>query len=102
MLFQITWKVMDDKRIDCWNVFGRMTPEDDERDCGNTIKIVGRWHYLSGSGGVCIAECESAEALSSWMLNWAPICDITIQPMVQDAAARANIQSKPWFTPVQQ
>jgi len=97
MLFQISWKVLNDKKVDCWNVFGKMTPEDDLKDCGESIKIVGRWHHLSGSGGVCIAECNSAEDLNSWMLNWSPICDITVVPVVEDASARKGIQSKPWF-----
>lgn len=102
MLFQIVWKVMENKRVDCMNVFARMGPDDDAQDCGNEINVVGRWHHLSGSGGVCIAECASAEALNAWLLNWAPVCNIEVHPVVQDAEARANIQSKPWFIPEQE
>ena len=31
------------------------------------------------------------------MLNWAPICDIKVSPMVDDAMSRANLQDKPYF-----
>ena len=31
------------------------------------------------------------------MLNWAPICDIKVSPMVDDAMSRANLQGKPYF-----
>ena len=41
---------MENKRVDCMNVFARMGPDDDAQDCGNEINVVGRWHHLSGSG----------------------------------------------------
>lgn len=97
MLFLIDWTIPLDKRVECWNVFGKMTPEDDLKDTGDDIKVHGRWHKFGGSGGVCIAECSSADALNSWMLNWSPICQISVTPVVNDASARASIQSKPYF-----
>ena len=39
MLFLISWSVNSPNRIDCWNAFGNMTPEDDLKDAGNDIKI---------------------------------------------------------------
>ena len=97
MLFLISWSVPLDKRVQCWNVFGNMTPEDDLKDAGDSIKVVGRWHHLSGSGGVCICDCDSVADLNSWMLNWSPICEISVSPVVDDASARASIQTKPYF-----
>jgi hypothetical protein len=97
MLFLISWSVSSANRIQCWNAFGNMTPADDLKDAGDSIQVVGRWHKLSGSGGMCICDCSDVSALSSWMLNWAPICDINVEPVVDDAMARANIQTKPYF-----
>ncbi len=97
MLFQINWSVSCDKRVPCWNAFGNMTPADDVKDAGEHINVLGRWHNLSGSGGTCIAECSDAAHLNSWMLNWASICDITVRPVIDDATARAGLQSKPFF-----
>jgi len=97
MLFQITWSISSANRVPCWNNFGKMTPEDDLKDAGEGIKVHGRWHHLSGSGGVCIAECEDASLLNSWMLNWAPVCDISVVPVVDDATSRANIRTKPYY-----
>ena len=74
-----------------------MTLEDDLKDAGPNIKIVGRWHHLSGDGGVCICDTDDSAALNSFMLNWSPICDITVSPVVEDASARAAIQAKPYF-----
>ena len=97
MLFLISWSISAANRVSCWNVFGNMTPADDLKDAGEHINIVGRWHHLSGDGGVCICETDDAAALNSFMLNWAPICDIKVSPVVDDAMSRASLQGKPFF-----
>jgi len=97
MLFLISWKISAANRVACWNVFGNMTPEDDLKDAGPSIKIVGRWHHLSGDGGVCVCDTDDSSALNSFMLNWSPICDISVVPVVDDASSRAVIQTKPYF-----
>ena len=97
MLFQISWTVDPANRVACWNAFGNMTPADDLRDAGDNINVLGRWHVLSGAGGTCICECNNSSELSSWMLNWSPICNIDVVPVVEDATARASMQGKPWF-----
>ena len=97
MLFLISWSINSENRVGCWNVFGNMTPADDLKDAGDNIKVVGRWHRMGGVGGVCIADCASAADLNSWMLNWSSICEISAVPVVDDATARAGLQSKPFF-----
>ena len=97
MLFLIKWDISSENRVKCWNTFGNMTPEDDLKDSGEKIKQLGRWHYLSGTGGVCIAECDDSAALNSWMLNWSPICEISVTPVVEDATARESLGGKPYF-----
>ena len=54
MLFQISWKMYSDKKLDCYKAFSQMTPDDDVKDAGDNIKIVGRWHAVGGGRGVCI------------------------------------------------
>ena len=97
MLYLITWNVSAENRVACWNAFGNMTPQDDLKDTGEHINVVGRWHRLSGAGGICVCECQDLSVLNSWMLNWAPICDISVEPLVDDATARANLATKPYF-----
>jgi hypothetical protein len=99
MLFRISWTVDTPNRVACWNAFGNMTPDDDLRDAGDKIKVLGRWHILDGGGGTCICECNDSAALNTWMLNWAPICNIDVVPVVDDAAARQSMVGKPWFKP---
>ncbi len=97
MLYLVNWTISNENRIKCWNVFGNMTPADDLKDAGEDINVVGRWHYLGGSGGVCVAECNNLSALNSWMLNWSPICEINVTPVVNDTTARESLKSKPFF-----
>ena len=98
MLFSIVWTIPSENRVACLNAFGNMTPDDDLKDAGPDVKIVGRWHHLAGDAGVCIAECSNAGALNSFMLNWAPLCNITVTPVVEDAMARQSLQDKLYFT----
>ena len=97
MLFLISWSISQNSRVQCWNVFGNMTPADDLKDAGDDITIVGRWHKMGGSGGVCVCECSNVSSLNSWMLNWSPICEISCVPVVDDTDARSALHGKPFF-----
>ena len=35
MLYQITWNMFADKKMECYKAFSKMTPADDEKDAGN-------------------------------------------------------------------
>ena len=83
-----------DKKMDCFKAFSKMTPEDDVKDAGDLVKIVGRWHTLGGGSGVCICETDSVESLTSWMLNWAGMCDIDVIPVIEDATVRKVVSEK--------
>ena len=97
MLFLVSWSIPQNSRVQCWNVFGNMTPADDLKDTGDDITIVGRWHKMGGCGGVCVCECNNVNSLNSWMLNWAPICEISCVPVVDDADSRLALHGKPFF-----
>mgnify|MGYP003657669205 FL=1 len=92
MLYLISWSINHSARIDCWNSIG--TEWGDIKEVGDKIRIIGRWHRLSGAGGVCICESDDHSVLNSWILNWSPVCNITVEPMVEDADARAALQEK--------
>ena len=83
-----------DKKMDCFKAFSKMTPEDDVKDAGDLVKIVGRWHTLGGGSGVCICESDSVDAITSWMVNWAGMCDIDVIPVVEDATVRSVVSQK--------
>lgn len=94
MLFQISWKMYPDKKMDCNKVFSKMSPEDDVKDAGELIKIVGRWHAVGGGRGICICETDSIESLTGWMVNWGGMCEIDVEPVVDDSTVRSVLSSK--------
>ena len=94
MLYQITWNMFAEKKMECYKAFSKMTPADDVKDAGEEIKIVGRWHSVGGGSGVCICETDNIEALTGWMVNWAGMCDIKVQPVVEDATVRKVVSEK--------
>ena len=97
MLFLVEWSIPSQKRVECWNNFGNMTPAEDLRDCGDSIQVIGRWHRLSGDSGVCICSTGDVQALNSWMLNWSPVCDLLITPVVEDSVVRESLHGKPYY-----
>ncbi len=94
MLFQISWKMYPSSKMECYKAFSQMTPEDDLKDAGETIKIVGRWHAVGGGRGVCICETDSVESLTGWMVNWAGMCEIDVEPVIEDAPLRSVVSQK--------
>jgi len=94
MLFSVTWRMFDNTKLDCYRAFMAMSPEDDVADTGKGVSIVGRWHTVGSGSGICIAETDSAAALTSWVVNWAGLCDITISPVTDDVTTRAVLNSK--------
>jgi hypothetical protein len=91
--FLITWRVHADKRVDTQTAFAKMTPDDDTADSGPDVSVIGRWHNLGEGTGVAVCESDSADALYRWALNWAPVLDLTVEPVLDDAEARAVINA---------
>jgi len=47
-------------------------------------KMIGRWHNADGSGGVCIAETDSANALAKWLNDWTDVLVFDARPALTD------------------
>tara|TARA_B100001175_G_scaffold7774_1_gene6175 strand:+ start:699 stop:992 length:294 start_codon:yes stop_codon:yes gene_type:complete len=94
MLFMVNWELYPDKKMDAFAAFGQMTAEEDAADLGPDITLVGRWHDFASGGGAAIIECDSAEAVSSWVYNWSEVISSTVTPVLDDESARAVIKSK--------
>lgn len=92
-LFYLKYSIMDDTaaRTQCLTIFGAMSADDDARDAGDQIRILGRWTTVGKSAGFCICEATNAAALHAWLLNWATVATIEAFPIVDDNAARRII-----------
>ncbi len=90
----VTWRVHPDKRQAVFNAFSQMTAEDDKKDTGDKIKLIGRWHDLSEFTGVAICESDDAQAVASWALNWNNVLDLKTVVVLDDEEARAVGRNK--------
>jgi len=88
MKFMVTWRIHPDKRQAAFSAFSQMTSEDDLKDMGDNIKLIGRWHDLSQFTGVAICESDDPLALASWALNWNSILDVQTSLVLDDKEAR--------------
>lgn len=43
------------------------------------------------TAGVAICESDTADAVYRWGLNWAPMLDLAVEPVLDDAEARSII-----------
>lgn len=94
MKFMLTWRVHPDKRQAAFSAFSQMTTEDDKKDMGDKIKLIGRWHDLSQFTGVAICESDDPQAIASWALNWNNVLDLETVVVLNDEEARAVGRSK--------
>ncbi len=88
MKFMMTWRIHEDQRHEALKGFSQMSPEDDQADYGDKIKLIGRWHDIAGFTGVAIFETEDAHALANWALNWNQILDAHVVPVLDDKETR--------------
>lgn len=94
MKFMLTWRLHQEKRQQALKGFSAMTAADDAADMGPKIRLIGRWHDVAGGAGVAIFECDDAVAMSNWALNWNPILDATVTPVLDDEETRALGKSR--------
>jgi uncharacterized protein DUF3303 len=88
MKFMLTFRVHPDKRQSAFAAFSQMTADDDQKDMGNKIKLIGRWHDLSDFSGVAICESDDPQAMASWALNWNNVLDVKTTMVLNDEEAR--------------
>jgi len=88
MKFMLTWRLHTEKRQDALKGFSAMTAEDDKKDMGPNIRLIGRWHDVAGGAGVAIFESDDPVAVANWALNWNPILDATVVPVLDDEETR--------------
>jgi hypothetical protein len=88
MKYWVTWRIHTDKRHEALKTFSQMTVDDDRKDLGPDVKLIGRWHDLASFEGLAIVETEKAEAIANWLLNWNHIIDTKVVPVLNDEECR--------------
>ena len=49
------------------------------------VKLLGRWHDISGNRGFTLSESSDAQALFKWVLNWSDLIDFEVKAVLDDA-----------------
>lgn len=95
-LYMINYRFHQDKKKTGYELFSKLTEEQDKGDAGK-CRSLGRWHDLGEGSGMAIAAAKSEEDLYKWAFNWTEICDCKVVPVLTDAQARKIISEKPDF-----
>ena len=91
-LYFIKYKFRDGSRQQGFELFSKLSEEDDKNDSGNCTSY-GRWHVPSQGCGFAIASSPSALDLYKWAYNWDALCDVEIVPVTRDEETREIIKS---------
>ena len=87
-LYCIQFSIEAPSRAACIAAFAAMTADDDRKDAGDGVRIVGRWSAVGESAGYCICDAATARALNAWLLNWSTMATMRVTPVVDDNEAR--------------
>ncbi|MGD9329170.1 MAG: DUF3303 family protein [Cyclobacteriaceae bacterium] len=85
----VQWRVFPELRHDVLKGFSMMSDDDLQNDLGSEIKLIGRWHDVSRFEGVAICECENAQAMANWALNWNNAMELETSVVLDDDEVRA-------------
>ncbi len=85
----VQWRVFPELRHDVLKGFSMMSDDDLQNDLGDEIKLIGRWHDVSRFEGVAICECENAQAIANWALNWNNAMELETSVVLDDDEVRA-------------
>lgn len=87
-LFLLKFRLLECMREDCMTLFGGMTTEDDRKDAGPDVEVLGRWSTLGEGSGFCICRASTSVALGTWLSKWITMATMTVTPVVDDNQAR--------------
>ncbi len=85
----VQWRVFPELRHDVLKGFSMMSDDDVQNDLGDEIKLIGRWHDVSRFEGVAICECDNAQAIANWALNWNNAMELETSVVLDDDEVRA-------------
>jgi len=90
-LFYCEYSILDHARTDWMTYFGSMTTDDDARDLGGKIELLGRWSTVGEATGCCVCRSPDAKALNEWLYNWVHMTTCVVWPVLDDNQARKII-----------
>ena len=92
--YLITWKLEHSTKMETIKHFAHQTEADDRAQEEPDMRTIGRWHNIADGSGVQIVEAKSADVVYAFILNWAPVLEAKVSPVLDDASVRKVILSK--------
>jgi Protein of unknown function (DUF3303) len=89
MKFMTNWSIQQDKWLPVLKKWTSMSPQERANDAGDGVKMIGRWHDMTGRTGVVIAESNDLAAVQRWIGRWNPHLDTELTPVVDDEESAA-------------
>lgn len=93
--FFCEYTILDFARDDCMTFFGGMSAEDDKRDLGDNVTLLGRWSTVAEGRGYCVCKAGTAKDVTNWLYNWVKMATIKVYPILDDNQAREIILKVP-------
>lgn len=88
MKFLCRWRIPHDNWLPVLKHFTSMSP-DEQKNAGEGVTIVGRWHDVAARAGVVIFEANDAAAVQRHLGLWNPLMEIELVPVLDDDEASA-------------
>lgn len=92
MKFMVTWSIDQDKWIAVLEKWASLTPEQ-QKDAGDGVTILGRWHELASRTGVAIVEASDASAVHRYVCQWNPHMDMDVAPVLDDEETTSAVKA---------
>ena len=93
-LFYIHYNIFPSAKKNCSTYFASMNEQDDQVDAGKNVKILGRWHCAAKGEGWCVVDSPAYADVCAFLYNWAPMCDVTVEAVLNDDDQREVLMNK--------
>ena len=88
MKFLCRWRIPHENWLPVLKKFTSMSP-DQQKNAGEGVTIVGRWHDAAARTGVVVFEGNDAAAVQRYLGQWNPHMEIHLVPVLDDDEASA-------------
>jgi len=88
MKFLGHWRIPHDNWLPVLKKFTSMSPQE-QKNAGDGVTIVGRWHDVAARTGVVVFEASDAAAVQRYLGHWNPYMEIDLVPVLDDEESTA-------------
>ena len=91
LLFYIGYKTPVENRVSIWNAFANLSEEDESKTRGS-VKMLSRYHRLTGDSGFAICESDNTEDIMKWCMHWSHLAELHVFPVLGESDAQKCVK----------